>query len=370
VERGTDETASPLERLGLAPDQADAVDALTELGISVEAMRRALDRGRLEDAVFDVVLDPERAGASQSPREVEAAGGLSIAQIAEFMLAFGLPTPDPDEPYFTDDEAAALVELADVSEIWPPRLYTQAARVYGQALSRIARTELGLFRLQLERDLQDASDDASASLAAVRTAFERLLPIADTMLVGVHRRWVAHELAAAAAFEAVERIGEQSVPGGVRVTILFLDLKDFTAYADTHGDAAAVAVVDRFARAVYEQRGEGEIVKALGDGYMLAYPAAGDAIAAARRITGATRDGDVPAVHASAHTGAAILRDGDYLGSAVNIAARLLSQSVADELLATRQTAEATDTELAWESRGKQPIRGLKSPIEVVSLRL
>jgi adenylate cyclase len=366
-----DETAALLDELGLGPDRAELVGSLRELGISTEALRRALERGRLEDAVFDAVIDPERAGRSESPRQVAAAGGPSLDELTEMMQAFGLARPDPDEPLFTPEESRALIEMDELRELWPPRLYMQAARVWSLALSRMARTEMALFRLQVEPGLRHGSEDAGGSLAAIRTAFERLLPVADTLLVGMHRRWVEHELAAAAAFEAEARAGGHALPGAVQLTILFCDLKDFTAYADTEGDEAAVGAIERFARTVYERRGAGgEIVKALGDGYMLAYPTAAEAVEAASRIAAEARRQDLPAVHASAHTGVAIQRDGDYFGSAVNTAARLLGESGADELLASGETAEAADGEIPWEPRGQQAIRGLRDPVEVVSLTL
>src|SRR5688500_13071273 len=155
-------------------------------------MRRARARGRLEDAVLVAVIDPGRSGRTVSARDVEAAGGLSVAEISEFMLAFGLADPDPDEPFFTTEELRSLVELAELRELWPAHIRTQAARVYGQALARIARSELALFRIQVEPGLQEGPGDQWESLAAVRNAFERLIPIADTWLVGVHRRWVEH----------------------------------------------------------------------------------------------------------------------------------------------------------------------------------
>src|SRR5687768_18007771 len=44
---------------------------------------------------------------------------------------------------------------------------------------------------------------------------------------------------------AEARAGTRTLPGAVDVAILFCDLKDFTAYADTQGDEAAVAAIEQ-----------------------------------------------------------------------------------------------------------------------------
>lgn len=61
-------------------------------------------------------------------------------------------------------------------------------------------------------------------------------------------------------------------------------------------------------------------------------------------------------------------RDGDYFGSSVNLAARLLSLSAADELLASRAVAEVTREQFAWERGGSERVRGLSDPVETYRL--
>ena len=38
----------------------EVIDQLLGLGVSADAIRRAHERGRVEDAIFDAVLDPAR----------------------------------------------------------------------------------------------------------------------------------------------------------------------------------------------------------------------------------------------------------------------------------------------------------------------
>ena len=159
------------------------------------------------------------------------------------------------------------------------------------------------------------------------------------------------------------------LPGAVDVTLLFCDLKDFTAYADEEGDGAAVAAIDRFTDTVTRERGRSvRLMKLLGDGAMLAYAEPEDALTAGERIIAAVRDAPGPGVHASAHTGVAVLREGDYFGGAVNLAARLLALARRDELVATRPVVESGGDRFAWERAGPVRVRGVAEPVEIFRL--
>lgn len=364
------EGAALAREIGAPPELEEMIGVLLRLGVPREAIRRAHERGRVEDAIFDAVLDPARGERTVSPSEIEADGGLSVGETQLVALGFGLRAPAPDEPFFTAAEAAVLKRFGELREIWPPEVYLQIVRVYGQALAHIAQTEVHLFRLHVEPELRAASGGMLGALGAVREAFGQLLPLADPMLLGVHRRRVEHELAQAAVREAELETPEGALPGAVEVTLVFCDLKDFTAYADAHGDAAALAVIERFATVVTSERGErGHLLKALGDGYMLSYPEPVDAVEACVRIIGRMRSADAPGVHASVHSGVALYREGDYFGQVVNLAARLLDLAGSDELVASEAVVRETQGRFDWEHRGSHRIRGVSEPVATYRLR-
>jgi class 3 adenylate cyclase len=138
--------------------------------------------------------------------------------------------------------------------------------VWGPLLARIVQAALQLFRDNVEAPLRADDPDRLAGLRAAKDAFERLLPLADSVLVGVYRRWVEHELAQAAVTEAEASSGTHLLPGARTVAFLFCDLKDFTAFAESEGNAA-ISVVERFAETVANGRGEqSRLMKSLGDG--------------------------------------------------------------------------------------------------------
>jgi adenylate cyclase len=368
--RGITEAAQALAgELSLDMPGRELVGGLLRLGVPADSIRRAAEHGRLDAAIFDEVLDPEREHRTVSAREIEAAGGLTVAEIQELMRAFGLPAPAAEDPSLTPEEARVLTELGRLSELWPPEVRAEVARVYGRALTRIAQTEVHLFRSRVEPWLREITASPLDALAAVRQALGWLLPLTDPMLVGVHRRKLEHELTQAAVWE-VESEAEGLVPGSREVSLLFCDLAGFTAYADAHGDAAALEAIERFAETVDEHRGaHGSFVKRLGDGYMLAYPGPREAVAAMLRIAAAMRDVEGVGIHAGIHHGVAVFRDGDYFGRAVNLAARLLGAADAGEALATEHVATATP-DYAWQHRGPQPLRGFAQPLEIYGLDL
>jgi hypothetical protein len=76
-----------------------------------------------------------------------------------------------------------------------------------------------------------------------------------------------------------------------------------------------------------------------------------------------------PAVRVGMHHGTAIERDSDYIGGAVNLAARVSAAATGGEVLLTAQTAALTPVVEAvlYESRGRQTLRNVREPVELVA---
>src|SRR5215217_8274 len=120
------------------------------------------------------------------------------------------------------------------------------------------------------------------------------------------------------------------LPSGT-VTFLFTDLEVSTRLWEEHPEAMKTALAHHDAllvRAV-ESNG-GFLVKKTGDGVHAAFATAESAVAAAMDAQLALANERWPEtgplkVRMGLHTGSAELRDGDYYGTAVNRAARLMS---------------------------------------------
>ena len=342
-------------------------DALREFGVSEEAIARARERGDPVDAFFESLPGRAAIDRTVSPAQLEARGGPPPAQIAELMLSFGLPAPAPDEPAFSAEEAEALITLWASREVFPFELAIRTARLYGRLLARIAQSEMQNWFAVVEPRLRASASEERHRAVLTASSFDGLMPVAEAMLNGVHRRWVEHEAAQIVVRSAEARAAER-LKGAVAASILFCDLKDFTAYADLNGDVAAAEKVDHFAGVVVRERGsQARLTKLLGDGFMLVYPEARPAVDAGLRIIDAMRPDDQPGVHASVHHGFAVPLEGDYFGTAVNVAARLLVLAECDELVATAPVIEQCP-ELGWRSAGSRRLRGVSEEIEVYRL--
>ncbi len=134
--------------------------------------------------------------------------------------------------------------------------------------------------------------------------------------------------------------------GDEDVAILFLDLVGFSAWALEAGDEAAVTLLRDFGRitdGAVVQRG-GRVVKRLGDGAMAVFADAGAAIEAARHacreVATMDVDGYEPALRAGLHVGRPRHLGGDYLGVAVNVAARVAEAAKAGEVLISETARE------------------------------
>jgi len=185
---------------------------LRQLGIPPQAIRRALERGDPEGAIFEAVVLAARADRTVSANDIERAGGLTTSEIAALMDAFGLPAPDPATPAFSPREADVLALLAHVVDVWPAELRVRGARVYGRQLARIAHAQVQEFRAHVQPRLTSENHDRLGALRALRMAFDRLLPIAEPLLVGVHQRWVEHELGQVVVRDAENAVGGTSFP--------------------------------------------------------------------------------------------------------------------------------------------------------------
>ena len=107
------------------------------------------------------------------------------------------------------------------------------------------------------------------------------------------------------------------------MTIVFTDLEGFTRFTADHGDDAAIALLDdhhKLVGPIVRSRG-GRIVKRLGDGLMLLFPAGEAAVLAALELQETAPD--PLRLRAGVHLGEAVVTRDDVMGHVVNVAARV-----------------------------------------------
>lgn len=139
---------------------------------------------------------------------------------------------------------------------------------------------------------------------------------------------------------------DQTAPDGT-VTIVFTDIENSTALNETLGDQRWLVILsahDSIVRARVGSAG-GTVVKSRGDGFMLAFPSARQALTAAIDIQrtlvrrNEEESGSTPIrVRMGVHTGEVVRQSGDFFGRHVNYAARIADQATGGEILVSELT--------------------------------
>ena len=162
------------------------------------------------------------------------------------------------------------------------------------------------------------------------------------------------------------------------VTFLFTDLEASTRLWEEHPEAmkAALARHDEILREAVAAH-DGHIVKTTGDGVHAAFAGAPEAVHAAvdaqLALRAATWDATGPLrVRMGIHTGAGELRDGDYYGTSLNRAARLMGVAHGGQILVSLATEELIRDSLGEQAElvdlGEHQLRDVARPERVFQI--
>jgi adenylate cyclase len=185
-------------------------------------------------------------------------------------------------------------------------------------------------------------------------------------------------LAALQVWQALsQRMGRGA--GMVEATILFTDLVGFSSWVLKAGDELALELLRAVAGVVEPaiQAERGRVVKRLGDGHMAVFPEPRAGIEAAltmqEGLGGIEVGGHCPRLRAGLHRGQPRQLGGDYLGTDVNIAARVGEAAGAGEVLVSAAVlagvADDERGELSWRRRRGFRAKGAPRDLEVYVVR-
>jgi class 3 adenylate cyclase len=153
---------------------------------------------------------------------------------------------------------------------------------------------------------------------------------------------------------------------------LFADLRDYTRFVETYGDRAAAALLETYRGLVRSTVGDfgGAEIKTEGDSFYVVFPSASSAVQCGLAILQAAVDparttGTPIRVGIGVHAGETVETDEGYVGSAVNVAARVCSQAKAGELLVTDTVRALTRTMLPvrFVDRHSRRLKGISEPV-------
>ena len=150
----------------------------------------------------------------------------------------------------------------------------------------------------------------------------------------------------------------------------FVDLCGFTDFVDVHGDEAAVEELSALRANVRDvaSRCGIRVDKWLGDGVMLVGVESEPVVRAVLSIEQRVRKGSRLPLRVGVAAGDVLILEGDdYLGRAVNLAARLCDLAGPHEVLAAAGTVDVPSWAVATPAAAID-VKGFAEPVAVVSL--
>ncbi|MGN6815301.1 MAG: adenylate/guanylate cyclase domain-containing protein [Solirubrobacterales bacterium] len=373
LKRWAEERIVPVRRgrwTAAAAAQARVVARMRERGYSLEDLKNAGREGRLAFGFTE-----ELFSESESEYTVEGVAqetGLEPELIERILVILGTPTERRRE--LTKEDAAALRHCARVLAAgFPLVAFLQLVRVYAQAMRRIADAEVRLFHLYVHEPLiRDAVPELEMAEEMGELAAD-ILPLATPLTEYLHQRYLRYfvEQDVVGHMESDSTVDTAEMQlGHVRVTLCFIDLTGFTRYTEEEGDIEALDVIERFVATVEETLPrEATIVKTIGDEVMIVSP---DAAALTEwAVAFLARFPQRPQPRVGIHCGDAVYRDGDYFGSQVNLAHRIVNRALAGEVMVTDTVADAIagNERLQMEGIGQVSLKGFPVPTDLFVVR-
>jgi predicted ATPase/class 3 adenylate cyclase/DNA-binding winged helix-turn-helix (wHTH) protein len=157
------------------------------------------------------------------------------------------------------------------------------------------------------------------------------------------------------------------------VTFLFCDIEDSVGWWERDPDHMAEWVGQFNEVAERAVAGRGVMVKGTGDGAMAAFETAAEGVSGALALAEGVAQRSLPfGVRIGIHAGAALPADGDYVGRAPNVAARVVDHAAGGQVLLSSAAADLARRELPpgtdLVSQGRVPLKGIDEDEELWEL--
>ncbi len=250
---------------------------------------------------------------------------------------------------------------------------TAAAFAFGY-LWRKARLHAELLEAELEEERAKHSKPRVGALTPLVTALQTASRVRVEGLGPVLRD--SFEDLAGWAEEAEPELRHLAADDGT-LTILFTDIEDSTALNEELGDKSWLKILATHDAIVQRcsVRYGGMVVKSQGDGFMIAFAEAEEAVRAAIKIqrtlaSNPRRLRRAPvAVRIGVHTGPALEKGGDLFGRNVALAARVTDRAQGGEIVVTAAVSEAIgqDAGLVFVDHSEVELKGLPGTYELLS---
>ena len=150
---------------------------------------------------------------------------------------------------------------------------------------------------------------------------------------------------------------------------LFADLRGYTDFVEGHGAAAAAELLTRYRALAREAIGRfgGAEIKTEGDSFYVVFSSVSSAVRCGLALTADAKQASAEhpeqpiRVGVGIHAGETVESEGGYVGSPVNIAARICALAGAGEVWVSETVRALTRTVLpcTFTSRGRRTLKGI-----------
>lgn len=371
LKRWAEEKVLPVRRgrwTAAAAAQARVVARMRERGHSLEDLKRAGREGRLAFGFTEDLFPKEEEQTTLE--EVARETGLEPELVERILVILG--TPLGQERLLSPEDVQALRHCARVLAAgFPLVAFLQLVRVYVQSLRRIADAEVRLFHLYVHEPLiRDGVPELEMAEEMGELAGD-ILPLAAPLTDYLHTRYLRFflEQDVVGHMESDLGMAAESQVHHIPVTLCFIDLTGFTRYTEEEGDLEALDVVENFVETVEATLPpEATIVKTIGDEVMVVSPEPASLTEWAVGLMG--RFSQRPQPRVGIHYAQAVYRDGDYFGTHVNLAHRVVNRAQAGEVLVTDRVGEALQGRgLSCDPIGEVSLRGFPTPTPLFVVR-
>lgn len=361
-------TAVEFEAAGLydprAPGAAERL-ALLEWLVAQGATREQIVFAARERSLTALAADLKlRPGRRFSAREVSARQGIPIEQVMALSLAIGLPPADPDDPIYTESDAATFIAFHAATALFGEGATKRFVRVVGSSLARIAEAAVSLFQVNVEGPLR-ASGGTDLDLAKQNLRAIESLGQVREMLQAVFMGHMER------AISWLRFSGARRSVDTVPLAVGFVDLVGFTQLAHRLSPSELAEVIQRFEETGYDVAAarRGRVVKLIGDEVMFVTSDASSACDIALTLFERFAGDAAVTPRGGLAFGDLLLRGGDYYGPVVNLAARVAQIAVPNELLATTEVADGlVGAPFRPEPAGRRLLKGFDAPVALASI--
>lgn len=352
-----------LEAAGIARarERADLIKYLDELGFSVDEMVEAEQRGRLFGLAGDVLQWSGRPIHTMATAAEQL--GLSPEEVTHAWGLLGLTVAGPDVPVLSQADVDALATWVALKTVVGEDGAFGLLRVLGAAMARLAEAESTAIRAGTPDIQMTYTNDELATAQAYRAVAE-FVPRISALIDVVHRH---HLTGARTHFEGVLRDTSASVVCGIG----FADLSGFTVLTRALTPAQLSDLLNEFAGTVADvvHRDGGRVVKFIGDEVMWVSASPECLARAAVDLVEHPRAREEGLqVRAGLAYGSVLAINGDYFGSPVNLAARLVGAAAPGQILADSALHEQLPDWPAT-ARGPFDLKGFDAPVVAFELQ-